>query len=222
MLIIFDVDGTLLGGETHDWASFATAITHHTGFVPTPEFWQSLDEITSQFIVHAVLGAKSEEEKKEMERLVRAMHLEGLRKAHQGDPKAFMPMLGAMELLQHLAAMEGVDVAIATGDWHPTISFKLAAAGFDVSSLPMATASDCMSRADIIALAASRAGRELHDVVYVGDGPWDLLACRKLGIPFIGTGNKIHRLLEAGAEHTVPDLSPSAFMTVLEKIQSAR
>lgn len=218
MLIIFDVDGTLLDGESHDWASFAKAVTHCTGFVPTVEFWQSLEEVTAQAIVHRILDTKSFDDKRRIEQLVQEMHLEGLTEVHRKDPQAFRPATGARELLKHLSTTEGVEIAIATGDWRPTITFKLTAAGFEISSIPIATASDCFSRAEIITLAASRCGRSLENAIYVGDGLWDLRACRKLGIPFIGTGRKIESLREAGARYLTPDLTPPAFMETLGRI----
>jgi hypothetical protein len=45
----------------------------------------------------------------------------------------------------------------------------------------------------------------------VGDGVWDLRACRKLGIRFIGVGNKREKLLEAEATHVLEDLTSKEF-----------
>ena len=66
----------------------------------------------------------------------------------------------------------------------------------------MATCSDHPRRSEIIRLAAQRAGRSLSDAIYIGDGVWDLRACRELGVRFIGTGSRLHLLKKAGAEHT--------------------
>ena len=67
-------------------------------------------------------------------------------------------------------------------------------------------------------LAAAKAGRSMTDAIYVGDGEWDLRACRELGIPFIGTGNKMQRLLDAGAEHICEDLEVELFGDLLRQI----
>jgi phosphoglycolate phosphatase-like HAD superfamily hydrolase len=67
----------------------------------------------------------------------------------------------------------------------------------------MATCSDHPRRSEIIRLAAQRAGRPLSDSIYIGDGVWDLRACRDLGVRFIGTGSRLHLLKKAGAEHTI-------------------
>jgi phosphoglycolate phosphatase-like HAD superfamily hydrolase len=118
------------------------------------------------------------------------------------------------ELLGHLASIPGVKVALATGGWHPTITFKLAAAGIDISAFPIATSSDTPRRADIIRLAAERAGMPLSQAVYVGDGVWDMRACRELEMAFIGTGARTHRLSESGVQHLLEPLEPAGFVAL--------
>ena len=158
------------------------------------------------------------------EERIRAEYLAGLRRAHGADAQAFAPRSGVPELLAHLESQPGVGVAIATGDWLETISFKLGASGLDVSRYPMATSSDRPRRPDIIRLAAQRAGRDLADVVYVGDGVWDLKACQELGVPFIGTGSRPHLLKDAGAQYVLEVLEPQPFLQMARTafgIQSA-
>lgn len=209
-MIVFDVDGTLIGGETSDWSSFEGAFVEAAGFALTKEFFAGLEEITAQAIVHQALAALPLAERRAKERIVREGYLRRLRAAHQGNPRCFPAAAGALELLRELVAAKQ-PVAIATGDWRESISFKLGCAGIDVSGLPMMTASEHYSRAEIIAAAVSTAGRALHETIYIGDGLWDLRACRKLGIPFLGVGARIEKLREAGATHTVADLAPATF-----------
>jgi len=82
----------------------------------------------------------------------------------------------------------------------------------------MATCSDRLTRAEIISLAAERAGRPIPEAIYVGDGAWDLRATQTLNIPFIGCGKNIDRLKAAGARYAVPDLNPDRFFTVLTQL----
>jgi phosphoglycolate phosphatase-like HAD superfamily hydrolase len=203
MLIIFDVDGTLIGGESHDWDCFDRAIETVVGFYPTQEFFDSLPEITAQAIAEASVRAAKLKPGIGLEERIRDEYLRRLRDAHSRDPQAFQPRTGVVQFLSCLGSLAGVRVAIATGDWHAPISFKLAAAGIDVSRFPMATCSDNPRRSEIIRLAAQRAGKSLSDAVYIGDGVWDLRACRELGVRFIGTGSRLHLLKKADAEHTV-------------------
>ncbi len=222
MLIIFDVDGTLIGGETQDWACFDDAIAEVAGFTPTSAFFNSLPEITAQAIAEASVSAANRELCAGSEDRIREGYLRRLREAHSRDPRTFPARNGTLALLSHLDSLAGVHVAIATGCWHATSSFKLAAAGIDGSAYPMATSSDTTRRSEIIRLAAQRAGRPLSEAVYVGDGIWDLKASQALGINFIGTGARLDRLKEAGAKHTVEEFEPAHFLdtvrTALEEM----
>ena len=217
MIIIFDVDGTLLGGESADWTSFGAAFQEAAGFALAPAFFETLEEITTQAIVHQAFANHSPEEKKAIESAIRCGYLRRLAEAHQRDPLTFSPTTGSVALLQDLQRKK-IPVAIATGDWLETITFKLTAARIAFKNLPMATSSDRYSRADIISLAATKAGASLDEAIYVGDGSWDLRAARKLGIPFIGVGSKADKLHQAGAKHLVPDLAPENFWPAVEKI----
>ena len=215
MLVIFDVDGTLIGGETADWFAFDAAIESVLNFVADEFFFAGLPEITAQSIAEAAIRASGAQPGNGLEQRIHDEYFRGLRVAHSSDPLTFQPRPGVRELLHHLSSMPGVKVALATGDWHPTITFKLAAAGLDISSFPIATSSDASRRADIIRLAAKRAGLPLSQAVYVGDGVWDLRACRELDIAFIGTGARTNRLGESGAAHLLEPLETTAFLAIL-------
>jgi phosphoglycolate phosphatase-like HAD superfamily hydrolase len=215
MLIIFDVDGTLIGGESHDWDCFDQAIEAVVGFAPTQEFLSSLPEITAQAIAEASLRAANKEPGSGLEERIRDEYLRRLRQVHSRDPRAFPARNGVMALLSHLSSLRDVAVAIATGDWHATATFKLAAAGIDVSCYPMATSSDVPRRSEIIRLAAQRARQSLSDVVYVGDGIWDLRACRDLGVSFVGTGSRLGLLRQAGVQHVIEVLEAALFLSTV-------
>ncbi len=217
-LIVFDVDGTLVGGETTDWASFDGAFEEAAGFALEQTFWDGLEEVTAQAVVHQALPDSSAEKKTEMVHAVRNGYLQRLQAAHKNNPTTFPAHEGALALLQDLKE-QGIPVAIGTGDWFETSTFKLGAAGIPLDNIPMVTSSDFYSRRDIIAAAAAKAGRPLHEAVYIGDGLWDFRSCRKLGIPFIGVGLRKEKLASAGASYILPDLSPVNFWQVMEAIR---
>ncbi len=221
-LVIFDVDGTLLGGETADWLAFDRAIESVLDFVADETFFAGLPEITAQSIAEAAIRASGAQPGNGLEQRIHDEYLRGLRGAHSSDQLTFQPRPGVRPLLQHLASTPGVKVALATGDWHSTITFKLAAAGIDISSYPLATSSDTPRRADIIRLAAERAGLPLSHAVYVGDGVWDMRACRELEMGFIGTGGRTHHLSEHGVEHLLEPLDTVAFLALLRTLRSKR
>jgi phosphoglycolate phosphatase-like HAD superfamily hydrolase len=218
ILIVFDVDGTLVGGEPTDWASYEAAFEEAAGFALDETFWASLEEVTAEAVVHQALKDSSPEEKARTAHAVRDGYLRRLTAAHKNDPTSFPALEGALALLAELKRQE-IPFAIGTGDWFETSTFKLGAAGIPLDNIPMVTSSDFHSRGDIITGAAAKAGRPLHETVYVGDGLWDLRSCQKLGIPFIGVGRRKEKLESAGAVHTLPDLRPSSFWQVLEMIR---
>lgn len=222
MLIIFAVDGTLIGGEAADWLSFDTAIESVLGFAADETFFAGLPEITAQSIAEAAVRASGAEPGNGLEKRIHDEYFRGLREAHSSDPLTFQPRPSVPELLQHLSSMPGVKVALATGDWHPTITFKLAAAGIDISNFPIATSSDTPRRPDIIRLAAERADMPLSQAVYVGDGPWDMRACRELDLAFIGTGERTHRLSQSGVQHILEPLEPAGFLDLLRTLGLTR
>ncbi len=203
-LVIFDVDGTLVDAHPVDNDSFDHAFNKCTGFALTAEMWMTFEEVTAKAIVHQALGP-NRADLKDVELLVRDLFLDGLRTHHleKGDGINLTP--GAQAMWSSLRTKPEYRVAIATGCWHETAHFKLGVAGLDIAGVPFACASDRYSRADIIALAAERAGIPVEQAVYVGDGVWDLKAARKLGIPFIGVGRKTDVLREAGATHVLDD-----------------
>jgi len=209
-MIVFDVDGTLIDDEAADWSSFEAAFLEVAGFGLDAEFFAGLEEITAKAIVHVALADLAPAERVAKETAVRTACLRHMRAAHARRPGCFAPVPGAADLLRELQAA-GVPVAIATGDWRETITFKLEVAGLDVTGLPMMTSSEHYSRADIIRAAVTLAGRSLDEAAYVGDGVWDLRACHKLGIPFIGVGRRREKLRAAGAGQVLPDLTPAAF-----------
>jgi len=218
VLVVFDVDGTLIGGEAADWLAFGKAIECVLQFAADETFFAGLPEITAQSIAEAAVRASGVAPGAGLEQRIRDEYFRGLRLAHGSDPFTFQPRRGVLELLQHLTTTPGIQMALATGDWHPTITFKLAAAGIDFSAFPIATSSDTPRRADIIRLATERAGRPLSHTVYVGDGVWDMRACRELEIPFIGTGERTHRLSDNGAKHLLEPLEPAAFLLLLQAL----
>lgn len=217
MLIVFDVDGTLLGGEKYDWMAFEAALRAELGFVHTPGFFTSLGDVTAETVVAAVAKACGRELTDSVRVSVHDLYLAGLRSAHESDAQAFSARSGVKALLGHLRSAPEVSLAIATGDWRSTITFKLECAGIDVSGIPMATASDAVSRADIIRCAVLRADSDLSQTIYVGDGRWDLHACRELGIPLIATGARVQALVDAGAIYVCEELSVSAFSSALQR-----
>ena len=128
MLIIFDVDGTLIGGERTDWKCFDDAFAEAAGFPLTSDFFYSLKEVTAHAIVHQALDGATRQEKRVVEAKTRQGYVARLVRAIQENSKAFPPIEGAVSLLRDLKS-RSVPVAIATGDWKESSTLKLRSAG---------------------------------------------------------------------------------------------
>lgn len=222
MHIVFDVDGTLLGGEAQDWGTFEAAIKTVVGGGAPPGFITGLPEVNAASIADAGVRLAGRETGQGLEAQIRAAYIRELISVHAENAQAFRARPAVKELLPLLRTTPGVTVSISTGDWKEAILFKLGAAEIDVSGIPMATASDRAKRAEIIALSIERAGKTKDETIYVGDGVWDFRACRALGIPFLGTGARVQKLRDAGAERTLEILEANAFLAHVREIEAER
>jgi len=209
-MIVFDVDGTLLGGESYDWTAFEDAFEEAAGFRLTKEFFSNLEEVTAKAIVHQALPELDEEERTVIEYKTRDGYLSRLQDVFQNDPNSFPAVHGVIELLEEIQN-RNIPIAIATGDWRPTITLKLKAAKIPFDHLPLVTSCDHYHRHESIASAIKKAGGTLDNAIYVGDGVWDLKATQKLGIHFIGCGSRRERLRDAGAKHVLDSFAQEEF-----------
>ena len=113
-MIVFDVAGTLLGGEEYDWRRLDNAFEEAAGFPKPKGYFPNLVEVTAQAIVHQLLSDEEPSRRKEIEQRTRHEFLERLRKVHAEDTRAFPAAEGAAELLSEIPS-RGIPLAIATG-----------------------------------------------------------------------------------------------------------
>jgi HAD superfamily hydrolase (TIGR01549 family) len=218
MLIIFDIDGTLCDTREIDARCHIEAFEAVTGRSLATVDWSLYPEATSAAIVQDLLSEmgiqnSAETEQRILEEFIARLRAEGLVK-----PESFRPLEGAIELFEDLGGRENYKIAIATGDWDVSAKLKLRRAGFKTDSVPFASSSDTRRRADIISLAALRAGVEVSDAVYVGDGLWDIKAAQELGMRFVGVGSDHELLRRHGASHVLVSFADkSLFFSSLTK-----
>ncbi len=217
LTLVFDVDGTLIGGESADWNSFNEAIERVAGFYPQPEFYESLIEVNARAIVQKALAEHSESERSAKEDEIAAQYASNLAAVGQEHPEAFMASPGVIELLADLGSRQ-ITHAIATGDFYDSIITKLRLAQVPYEGIPLVTSSDYGIRAEIIKAAIGKANGELPKSLYIGDGTWDLRATQALGIPFIGFGRNREKLKLNGALYLLDSFHPEHFWEVIESV----
>jgi phosphoglycolate phosphatase-like HAD superfamily hydrolase len=211
MLIVFDVDGTLVDGTELENQCFDDAFLEVAG-VPLPgDRWNRIREFTARAIVREGLHDWPDAEASAAESTIRAGFLARLNAAHAANAQAFPPVAGGPALIEALAVSDTCRVAIATGCWRETSHFKLAAAGYRIDGIEFASSSDCYRRVDIIRTVMNRLGSDAGDTVYVGDQLWDYRAATELSIHFVGVGRLREQLRSAGAA-TLDALSADALM----------
>ena len=206
---MFDIDGTLTTTNEVDGQFFRAAVR---AVVPEAEVgsFQSFTECTDTAILRELCVAYSAREYSSVESEVQRHFIAGLEAALESDPDAFLPVFGAREIFEEVRDV-GWTPAIATGGWRGSAELKLVAAAIPTRGVPLATSSENERRVDIIRRAVVKAtsGAKASEVVYVGDGTWDVKACRELSIGFVGrsTPETEKRLVDEGARATIPDFS---------------
>jgi phosphoglycolate phosphatase-like HAD superfamily hydrolase len=223
MLILFDIDGTLLrtqgaGRESTREAMlevFGTASTidnHHFGGKTD---WQTLIELlTDHGYTREMIGQRFAAYEP-----VVARHLERIISTRNTTPTP-----GALEAVHALRQRDDVILGIVTGNVTSTAPIKLRAAGFDPSWFVVgAYGSEAVYRDDLPPIALRRAidysGRQIapHEVIIIGDTAADVQCARALGAMAIAvrTGFSHHQeLIDARPDHLLDDLT-----TLLDVLQ---
>ena len=221
-LVVFDIDGTLIKyhKKRHDRA-YVHAVKETFG-ITIQDSWTGYKHSTDS-------GILSEIVEKNLNRPCTSDDTTGFKNSMASwlvrdyGKEPFESMIGAKECLTKLSAAPDWCAAIATGNWEFSGRFKLNSAGFDIHDVTIASADDGMERETILQAALLKAEQKFRiekfgKIVYVGDWIWDVKAANTLGWNFIGiaSGEEKKAILEAGAEHVLPDFT--GVLQVLDRI----
>lgn len=206
-VLVFDIDGTLIKTNQSDEQHLQAAITE---ILPGArlESFRDFAEQTDPAILGEMCAQGSRQDSVAVERAVQNRFLALLQASIDADPGFFAPVPGAREVFG-VVEEAGWTPAVATGGWRPSAELRLSAAGIPIADRPLATASEAVRRVDIIQLAVDQAGSgtEPSEVVFIGDGIWDIRACRELSIGFVGRSSpdSDQRLAMHGAKAAISD-----------------
>lgn len=190
-LVMFDIDGTLVdtaGFEDHCYGSAVKTVVN--GDIPTD--WSGYAHATDSGILDEILETRGlAPEREAIHHRVRTLFARKINAYLKKNTAREIP--GAANFLRLLKTRGDVVLAIATGGWEETAKMKLDAAGIDYAGIAFASASDAVSRSDIMLLAERRAAkaRLLSSRSYFGDAVWDQKTCRKLDYNFILVGDRL-------------------------------
>jgi phosphoglycolate phosphatase-like HAD superfamily hydrolase len=212
VLVLFDIDGTLIGGDGAGRRSFERAC-HEVLGVPGALDGYSLDGMTDPLILDYVFEtflrrtATADEARTVMDAYVR--HLE-----RELVTARFIVMPAVEETLARLEA-RGAVVGLATGNLEGGARLKLERGGL-WSRFPFGGfGSDAPDRAELTRVAIrrglARVGRPLEprEILVVGDTPRDVAAAHAAGATCVAVATGRHtveELLAAGADAAYPTL----------------
>lgn len=229
-LAVFDIDGTLTQTTRVDARCFLRALAMEACITAVSTEWADYTHITDSGIVLQIfqeqLGRAPSDG--ELERLQRNF-VNLLTDAFREEPTACVEVPGAADALRRLRRERGWAVAIATGGWRAAALLKLETARIAVDDVPAAFADDAVSREAIVAtaLARSRArygDRWFDNIVYVGDGAWDVRTAARLNLGFVGIGaeGRAANLQSCGATHVIGDFTDYERLRHILEVASGR
>jgi len=226
-LLIFDVDGTLTRTLEVDSDCFTRAFNAVFGWTGINTDWASYPNYTDSGITREIfLQQLSRPPRREENRRLIAAFLRLLEDAWRDDPSQFTAVAGAARLIEELKGNCDRVTAVATGCWAASARFKLDKAGIGLGHIPLIASDRILVREEIVRRAVEKArkrfqAQEFRKVVFIGDGVWDVKAARRLGLAFIGIGdkNKQRLLRAAGARSVMEDFSEYDFF--LQEVERA-
>ena len=192
-LVVFDIDGTLVDSYGFDAELYTDAVRRVLG-INIDTDWARYTNATDSGILDQVIEETGVEGDRETIQERVQCEFTRLTDAYiKQNARGFKEIPGARAFIEHLEQIEDVALAIATGGWESTAKLKLRAIGLDPHQFALATASDAISRTEIIGIAAYRSLRGIKAArkTYFGDGLWDKRASEALGYEFIGVGNRV-------------------------------
>lgn len=212
MLVLLDIDGTLLRGATHAHQRSLEAAIHEVfGTVPsTPptdvagrtDRWIMRDMLSREQVEAAEVDAR-------MDELCAAAARAYVRLCEGSLADTVLP--GVRDGLRAFGAA-GHRLALVTGNLEPIARLKLGRAGLGpwLDGVPGGFASDHELRARLPAIARARAGGvAAGDAVVVGDTPLDVACARADGVRCVAVTTgwySADELLAAGADAVATDL----------------
>ena len=190
ILIIFDIDGTLLHSNRVDSQCFAQAF-EYVFKKPFPTIdWRKYPHVTDTTIFNTVINqhfgrhATDEDIHRQQDCFVAL-----LKENRMKDPVQFAEVPNAKNTVENLLADERFEIGIATGGWQRPATLKLNHIGIPTASLHMSFADGKETREEIIDASIKSASKKhsgFKRIVYVGDAVWDVKTTRNMQLNFIG------------------------------------
>lgn len=219
MLVLFDIDGTLLltdgAGSKAMLEAGRRLVGDHFSFDGV-DIAGRIDPV----IWADAAAANGVRDAEEQHAAFRAEYAAILADRLEVDPTA-LALPGVRALVDRLKAAEGVTLGLLTGNYPETGRLKIAAAGLVADDFPVAAwGSDGLDRRDLPVVAMERYRSyvsepiEPEQVVIIGDTPHDIDCARAAGCRVLavatGPAYSLAELEEHGPDRAVADLTATA------------
>jgi phosphoglycolate phosphatase len=221
MLILFDIDGTMLQTQRAGVSAMTSAFEEFTG---TPISFEGI-EIAGRLDVliwRDIVRRHGFEESETAHDAFRKTYGRHLERRLQDNPTA-LALPGVRALVSALHARPGVTLGLLTGNYPETGRMKVSAAGFDPDHFVVgAWGCDGGHRRDLPPVAMKRFGElgrgsvDPQNVVILGDTPHDVDCARHNGCRSIGVATgafSVQALEDAGADLAVATLEDTSILT---------
>jgi phosphoglycolate phosphatase-like HAD superfamily hydrolase len=223
-LVLFDIDGTLLGTDGAGRRAIHRALLDETGTAGPIEHYRFDGKTDPQIIgeLLALAGHAGARDRACIDAVCRR-YVEHLRAELDKPTQTTTLMPGTRELLGALESHEAAGralVGLLTGNLASGAALKLRSAGLDPGRFRVgAYGSDSARRADLPAVAAERAaaltGRAVRgsDVIVLGDTPDDVACGRPIGARCVAVATGFYdvaALRAAGAAYVFETLADTA------------
>lgn len=213
--IIFDVDDTLVDSMHFDIKLFVSTVREILGDVVVHDDWRKFKHVTDSGILEQIISENSIANAKEVFGRVRKRFGEMVMAYLEANP--CKPKRGAIEAINELSKNKNYTIGFATGGWRHTALMKLRSAGFSFDEATLFSSDDHHERSGIMECCKNRIAQNCNDVVYVGDGEWDLEAAAKLRWGFIGIGDRLKGKTEVWIEDFISEHWPTAPEMALQR-----
>lgn len=207
ILIIFDIDGTLVHSNKIDSQCFAQSYEQVFGQSFPSIDWRDYPHVTDDTIFDTVFQAHFKRSPTLVEQENFKDHfVNNIIAERKRQPEAFHEVPGARDMMLHLLNDPQYIVGIGTGGWHRPAMVKLGFVNIPTDDLFISAADECPTRVHIVDRAirmAKTAHPDIEKIVYVGDASWDVTTCREMNIPLIGirVRGDVEVLKEMGITH---------------------
>lgn len=194
ILVIFDVDGTLVYSKKKDSQCFAdTYQAVYKRRFPTID-WKKYPHVSDTTIFKTVIQEHFNRIPDEVEEEnFRQQFVANIIENRKQTPAEFKAVPYAKQTIENLLADDRFIIGVATGGWKAPAIVKLNFVNIPTEPLIITGADGKITREDITNETINKA-LQIHGkfdrIVYVGDAIWDVATTRNMGLPLIGIRRK--------------------------------